>query len=140
MTAAPVFRDGLSPRVVLIEDVEIEREAIASHLTQLGYRVEQARDGLAGMKILTANPPDIVILDMDMPRMGGIEVLRRMRAAPEMRSVYVIVTSGLVGARDRQRAFEEGCNQYIVKPFSLVSLAAAIHTYFWKVGVVVSPL
>ena len=137
MTAAPVFRDGLPPRVVLIEDVHIEREAIASHLTELGYDVEQASDGLAGLKLVAERPPALVILDIDMPKMDGFEVIRRMRSAPATRSVYVIVTSGLVGARDRQRAFEAGCNQYIVKPFGLASLAAAIHAYFWKLGVVV---
>ena len=137
MTAAHVFRDGLPPRIVLIEDAESERESIASYLTQLGYVVAQAGDGAAGVKLLLANPPSLVILDVDMPNMGGIEVLRRMRAAPATRSVYVIVTSGLVGARDRQRAFEAGCNQYIVKPFTLTSLGAAIRAYFWKLGVVI---
>lgn len=122
---------------MIIEDAQHEREQIASYLTLLGYAVEQASDGIDGVKLVTANPPGIVILDIDMPNLGGVEVLRRLRAATATRSVYVIVTSGLVGARDRQRAFEAGCNQYIVKPFGLPNLAAAINAYFWKLGVVV---
>lgn len=133
---AHVFREGLAPRVVVIEDAEVEREGLASYLTELGYRVDTAADGMAGFKLLTPELPHLVILDLDMPKMGGVQVLRRLRANTETKSVYVIVTSGLTGGPERQRAFEAGCNQYIVKPFSLASLGRALHAYFWKLGVV----
>jgi DNA-binding response OmpR family regulator len=109
-----VLKDEL--RLLYVDDDPILREFAQVHLTTETATVETAADGVAGLAALATVRPDVVLLDLDMPRMDGFEVLTHMRADPAHANTPVIVATGRedVGAIDR--AFQLGATSFVVKP------------------------
>jgi DNA-binding response OmpR family regulator len=109
-----VLKDEL--RLLYVDDDPILREFAQVHLTTETATVETAADGVAGLAALASVQPDVVLLDLDMPRMDGFEVLTHMRADPAHANTPVIVATGRedVGAIDR--AFQLGATSFVVKP------------------------
>src|SRR5664279_1425260 len=111
-------------RVLVIEDEESYRLGLASGLGREGFAVEMAPDGAEGLRLFTDHPPDIVLLDMLLPGMHGIEVCRRMRAiAP----VPIVVLSAVDAELDVVLGFELGASGYVTKPYRLRELVARMH-------------
>lgn len=111
-----VLKDDL--RLLYVDDDPILREFAQVHLTSETAHVETAEDGLAGLAAIAASPPDVVLLDLEMPRMDGFEVLSRLRADPLTARMPVIVATGRedVGAIDR--AFQLGATSFVIKPLN----------------------
>ena len=86
-------------RVLVVEDNADVRQVVSIYLKSHGYQVEEARDGAEGLEKALARP-DIVLLDVLLPRLDGIEMLRRLRAAPEGRGVPVVMMSAVLQTRD----------------------------------------
>ena len=103
--------------ILLVED-DADMVALATRwLERAKYQVHHAGDGPAGLKALEADPlPDIVLLDVMLPKMDGFEVLRRMRAAARTKALPVIMVTSFSRDKDAQRGRELGANDYIVKP------------------------
>jgi two-component system response regulator RegX3 len=128
---------GESIRVLVIEDEESYRQGLASGLGREGFAVELAPDGAEGLRLFTDHPPDIVLLDMLLPGMHGIEVCRRMRAiAP----VPIVVLSAVDSELDVVLGFELGAAGYVTKPFRLRELVARMHAILRRVSPRVDPL
>jgi DNA-binding response OmpR family regulator len=121
-----------APTILLVEDIAEAREQASKSLRKLGYAVEEAADGGQAVRRAARRPPDLVVMDLSLPIMDGIEAMRRIRAMARSKRPHVIVMSGRVDARTRQLAFEAGCDQYIVKPCEPEELAAAVRAYFTK--------
>ena len=120
-------------RVILfVEDVLEQREAAIVLLRERGYTVIEATDGGQAVRQTAKQPPDVVVMDVSLPVMDGIEAIRRIRALGGKKRPHVIVMSGQLDARTRQLAFEAGCDQYITKPCGIDSLAASVAAYFVK--------
>lgn len=120
-------------RVVLfVEDVLEQREAAIVLLRERGYVVVEATDGGQAVRHATKQVPDVVVMDVSLPVMDGIEAIRRIRALAGKKRPHVIVMSGQLDARTRQLAFEAGCDQYITKPCGIDALATSIDSYFVK--------
>lgn len=118
--------------ILFVEDVVEERAAAVETLRSHGYVVEEANDGSQAVRIAKKSVPDVVVMDVSLPYMDGIEAIRRIRALAGEKRPHVIVMSGQVDARTRQLAFEAGCDEYIVKPCGLETLSAAVRAYFTK--------
>jgi two-component system OmpR family response regulator len=97
-----------------------------------GYVVEGASDGGQAVRQANKRKYDVVIMDIELPNIDGIEAIKRIRANGAQKRPHVIVLSGLLDARTRQLAFEAGCDQYMIKPVELDDLTAAVRTYFTK--------
>ncbi len=110
-------------RVLVIDDDNNLAHLLAESLEGAGYEVISAANGLEGIKELYASRPDLVILDVMMPRMDGWETLRRVR---EMSDVPVIMLTARDAESDRLRGFELGVDDYVTKPFSLAELNARV--------------
>jgi CheY-like chemotaxis protein len=119
---------------LFVEDVLEQREAAVEALRTQGYEVDEAIDGGQAVRLATKAPPDVVVMDISLPVIDGIEAIRRIRAleASRKKRPHVIVMSGQIDARTRQLAFEAGCDQYIVKPCGVDALSAAVNAYFAK--------
>lgn len=104
-------------RILIVED-DGDMVALATRwLERAKHEVRHATDGPAGLKALEAEPlPDLVLLDVMLPRVDGFEVLRRMRAAPRTKALPVIMVTSFSRDKDAQRGRELGANDYIVKP------------------------
>lgn len=121
-----------APTILLVEDIADAREQASKTLRKHGYVVEEAADGGQAVRRAASRLPDLVVMDLSLPNMDGVEAIRRIRRLAGSKRPHVIVMSGQVDARTRQLAFEAGCDQYIVKPCEPDDLAAAVRAFFMK--------
>ena len=112
-----------APRVLIIEDDPNVSEVVTRYLEREGYRVETAADGAAGLELALASPPDLVVLDLMLPSMGGLDVCRRLR---EVAPVPVIMLTARGEEADRITGLELGADDYVAKPFSPRELTARV--------------
>jgi two-component system alkaline phosphatase synthesis response regulator PhoP len=101
--------------VLLVEDTELIRRIYHDKLTEEGYRVLTAGDGLEALNTLRADKIDLVLLDLVMPRMSGLEALEAMRSDPRMQDIPVIILSNLGQDHDVRMGLEMGAVDYLVK-------------------------
>ena len=112
-----------TPRVLIIEDDPNVAEVVTRYLEREGYVVEAADDGLGGLEQALSDPPDLVVLDLMLPSLSGLEVCRRLRAkAP----IPVIMLTARGEEVDRIAGLELGADDYVAKPFSPRELTARV--------------
>ena len=124
-------------RVLVVEDEESYRQALASGLRREGFEVEIASDGAEGLRLFCERPPDIVLLDMLLPGMHGIEVCRRMRS---MSQVPIVMVSAVDTELDVVLGLELGAAGYVTKPFRLRELIARMQAILRRVSPQSDPL
>ncbi|MHB9755951.1 response regulator transcription factor [Streptomyces sp. BYX5S] len=107
--------DGAAARVLVVDDDPTVAEVVAGYLDRAGYRVDRADDGPAALACATEHRPDLVVLDLMLPGMDGLEVCRRMR---ERGPVPVIMLTARGDEDDRILGLEVGADDYVTKPFS----------------------
>lgn len=109
--------------VVYIED-NPSNFALARRILELSgaYEVLGAKDGLTGLALVHERRPDVVLLDLDLPGISGIEVVQRIRASPEIAKIPVLAVTASVMKRERMQAIDAGCNTFIEKPFDIHQL------------------
>ncbi|HEU5458660.1 MAG TPA: response regulator transcription factor [Terracidiphilus sp.] len=113
-------------RILVVDDEAAIRRAIRPPLVELGFQVVEASRGEEALQILRTNTFDVVLLDINMPGIGGIETLRRIRAfAPRLPILMVTVRDG---EEEKVEALELGADDYVTKPFSIRELIARIRT------------
>ena len=113
-------------RVLIVDDEAAIRRALRPPLAELGFQVTEASRGEEALQLLHAGACDVVLLDINMPGIGGIETLRRIRAfAPRLPVLMVTVREG---EEEKVEALELGADDYITKPFSIRELIARIRT------------
>jgi DNA-binding response OmpR family regulator len=123
MIGAMVDAAVVAARVLIIEDDPNVAEVVTRYLEREGYAVESAADGLAGLELALSDPPDLVVLDLMLPSLTGLEVCRRLRAkAP----VPVIMLTARGDEVDRIAGLELGADDYVSKPFSPRELTARV--------------
>lgn len=110
-------------RILLIEDERALREALADALTMEGFSVAQAETGAAGLAAFRTAPPDLILLDLMLPEMGGIEVCRSIRGSSQ---VPIIMVTAKASEADRISGLDLGADDYVTKPFSSRELIARI--------------
>jgi two-component system chemotaxis sensor kinase CheA len=98
-----------------VDDATIVREVERSILEQAGYEVEIAGDGLEAMALLAKTPCHLVVSDIDMPRMDGLELTARIRATPRLAQLPVILVTSRGDEESRRRGLEAGADGYVVK-------------------------
>jgi DNA-binding response OmpR family regulator len=107
-------------RILLVEDDRCFRETVSRELTAHGYEIQTASDGLSALRLLAESDFSAVILDLGLPRLDGIEVLRHIRSES---AIPVIALTARDALADRVQGFEVGLDDYLVKPCSLAELA-----------------
>lgn len=118
--------------VLLVEDSIPTRKMIADLLTKQGLKVEIAEDGVQALEILPTVSPDIVLLDIIMPKMNGYEVCRQIKSNPKTKHLPVIICSSKGEEFDRYWGLKQGADAYIAKPFREKELIATIKQFIRK--------
>jgi CheY-like chemotaxis protein len=101
--------------ILVVEDTELLRRIYQDKLTSEGYAVHTAQDGLEALQVLRDNKIDLVLLDLIMPRMSGLEALAAIKADPRTKDVPVIIISNLGQDADIQRGLDMGASDYLIK-------------------------
>ena len=115
-------------RVLVVDDNENNREIVSRLLEREGYEVSTAENGALALEQIKSQPPDLVLLDVMMPVMDGIEACKRMKDDPDSRLIPVVIMTALGQVDDRVRAIQAGADDFLTKPVNRGELLARIQT------------
>ncbi|MFZ5559209.1 MAG: response regulator [Patescibacteria group bacterium] len=105
----------MAKKILFVEDEPSLQKAISEVLIQEGYKVLSASDGEEGLKITREEKPDLILLDLILPKKDGFEVLKELKADQELKDIPVIVLTNLEGVGDVEKALSLGAKTYLVK-------------------------
>lgn len=105
-------------KILVVEDERQLLKLVTVHLEKEGYEVLPAIDGEEALKTISQTPPDLVVLDIILPGIGGYEVCSKLRAQESTRTIPIIMFTSRGGDLDRAMGFQCGANDYIVKPYN----------------------
>ena len=114
---APVVEQRPVPLVMVVDDSVTMRKVTGRVLERHNFEVLTAKDGLDALERMADVVPDLMLLDIEMPRMDGYELATAMKADPRLRDVPIMMITSRTGDKHRQRAFEIGVNRYLGKPY-----------------------
>lgn len=108
----------MAKKILIVDDSEVLRKIIVFNLKKLGYEIEEAVDGMLGLEKIRSFVPDVVILDIMMPRLDGFGVLKEKNTDESIQHIPVIVLTAKGGEDDRDTALSMGAKEVMTKPFS----------------------
>ncbi len=120
--------DKLKHTVLVVDDTEAMVDILIEALDE-EYEVSVAKDGVNALKVVKANPPDLILLDVLMPVMNGYEVCSRLKENPETNKIPIIFISGVDEIQSKRAGFELGGEDYITKPFDTAEVKARVKTH-----------
>ena len=109
----------MSGRTILyVEDNEVNRKIVRDLLRRTSYRLIEAHDGEAGMVVAHTERPDLILMDVQLPKVSGIDAMRALRKAPGTAHTPIIAITSFALSGDEQRAKDAGATAYLAKPYS----------------------
>jgi CheY-like chemotaxis protein len=125
VTAYEELEDG-QPLILLVEDNEDSINTVSDYLLAKGYRMAIAWNGEEAIQRVKEEKPDVILMDVQMPVMNGLEAIYHIRADPDLMNIPIIALTALAMPGDRERCLKAGANDYIAKPVSLKGLVKTI--------------
>jgi DNA-binding response OmpR family regulator len=116
-------------RILIVDDDPRLLHVVSMYLGIEGYEVDTAPNGEEGLRLLEQHRPDLVVLDVMMPGIDGLEACRRIKSNPETRTIPVVLFTALSRTDDVENGRAAGANRFINKPFSLIGLGAVIRSF-----------
>ncbi len=117
------------PLILVAEDDEINRELIKDILEESDYRVNEAVNGAEAVKKAVLEVPDLILMDVEMPVMNGLDAIRKLMEIPETHRVPIIVMTGMNETEDRIKAFDCGAMDFVAKPYNAHELLSHVRSY-----------
>ena len=112
--------------ILYVEDNEYNRKIVRQLLARTSYRLSEAVDGEQGVAAALAAPPDLILMDIQLPKMSGLDATRQLRGDPRTAAVPIIVVTSFALSGDDQKAKAAGATAYLAKPYSPRELLAKI--------------
>jgi two-component system cell cycle response regulator DivK len=116
-------------RILVVEDNPDNMTLIVDVLTSLNYEVIQATDGQRGLEMVDQERPDLVLMDLSLPKIDGWTATRKLKAENELKVIPIIALTAHAMVGDRERALEAGCDDYVSKPINIQELAAKLKKF-----------
>lgn len=113
--------------ILVIDDDWMNREMMEAHLDAEGYTVRLASSGKSALEAIAASQPALIILDLRMPEMDGIEVCEQIRASEDSRNTPILMISGMESDADVQRGLAAGADDFLIKPFNTLLMLARVN-------------
>ncbi len=113
-------------RILLVDDNPMTIEVMKQELEFLGYEVMVAQNGLEAVEMASSELPDLIVMDILMPKMDGFHAASQIRENPKTRAIPILAATAKAMSGDREKCLASGCNDYIAKPFTHIELGAAI--------------
>lgn len=117
------------PKILVVEDEEDSRSILRWLLEQEGYEIIEAADGRSAVEIALSQKPDLILMDISLPKIDGLQAIREIRAALPDNPATIIVMSAYDKHETREQSFASGGNDYLPKPLDLEQLEAMIKKY-----------
>ena len=117
-------------RILVIEDNEINMKLVRTLLKIGGYRVLEVRDAETGIEVARRDKPDLILMDIQLPAMDGLEATRLIKRDPEIQHIPVIALTSYAMQGDEKKALEAGCSGYISKPIDTRSFLEILPEFF----------
>ena len=114
--ASAVCARTRQPKILIAEDSADGREMLTMLLSLKGYDVVSAENGIEAVEVALAKRPDLILVDLELPKLNGIDVTRNLRRHANLKDTPIIIVSGHDPVRHRQTALEAGCTDYLLKP------------------------
>jgi two-component system cell cycle response regulator DivK len=115
--------------ILYVEDNELNRKIVRDLLRHTSYRLLEAPDGEAGMTMAREERPDLILMDIQLPKVSGIEATRTLRTEPATADTPIIAITSFALSGDEQRAKDAGASAYLAKPYSPFDLLAMIRKF-----------
>lgn len=122
----------MKKRVLLVEDHPGTIDVVTLELKYLGYEVIVAIDGIKAVEVAASELPDLIIMDVSMPRMNGLEATARIRQNAKTQFIPILAATAKAMPQDKEKCLAAGCDAYIAKPFTHTELGAAIEKLLEK--------
>ena len=119
-------------RILVVEDNRDNMTLIVDILSSMDFDVLQAFDGVEGLDVAEAEKPDLILMDLSLPRMDGWAATTQLKANPALKSIPVIALTAHAMIGDRERALAAGCDDYLTKPINLGELVSKLNEYLNK--------
>lgn len=131
-TPKPGAFAAMQKTVLVVEDNELNMKLFNDLLEAHGYKVVQTRDGLSALDIARKHMPDLILMDIQLPEVSGIEVTKWLKEDDELRAIPVIAVTAFAMKGDEQKIREGGCEAYISKPISVMNFLQTIDSFLKK--------
>lgn len=115
-------------RVLIADDNEQNRELLDAYLADEGYEILMANDGRETMDVVEASQPDLILLDIMMPRMSGYEVCEQVKSSPDTQAIPVLMVTALNEMGDIEKAVNAGCDDFLTKPVNQLELKTRVRS------------
>ena len=116
----------MKKRILLVEDHPATIDVMRQELKFLGYEVTVAKDGIEAVEMATSELPDLIVMDIRLPKMDGLQVTSQIRKNPKTQAIPILAATVKSLPGDREECLASGCDDYIAKPFTHKELGAAI--------------
>ena len=120
--------DISSSRVLIADDIQQNRELLEAYLADEGYEILMASDGQQTMQLVDQHQPDLILLDIMMPRMSGYEVCSQIKGDPARRGILVLMVTALNETGDIEKAVNAGCDDFLTKPVNRLELRTRVRS------------
>ena len=117
------------PKILLVEDNLLNLTVEANLLKSFGYEPKKAKNGFEALEILNKVKIDLILLDMELPKMNGLELLQKIKLNPETRSVKVVAVTGHSDSDSREKFLKAGCHAVVAKPINFGDFGSQVEKF-----------
>ena len=112
----------MSKKILIVDDEETSRRILAIALEGQGHQLLYAKDGQAAVEVAVREKPDLIVMDIDLPKMNGYEAARQIKSTPGLRFVRIAAVTARTGQYSEDMARQNGCDEFITKPYRLAAI------------------
>lgn len=123
------IKEGFPKKILVVDDNQDNRELVVKILKSKGYQMIEAIDGEEALEKAIAEKPDLILMDISIPKLNGYEVTRRLKSRADFKDTPIIALTAHAMKGDREKTIKAGCDGYISKPFNIHELPDQIKTY-----------
>ena len=119
----------MTQRILVVEDTEDNRQIIRDLLTNFGYELIEAADGAEGVAMAQSERPDLILMDIQLPEVSGLEVTKWLKEDPDLKEIPVVAVTAFAMKGDEERIRQGGCEAYLSKPISVAKFIDTIRHF-----------
>jgi two-component system cell cycle response regulator DivK len=116
-------------RVLIVEDNKLDMRLLKDILERSGYETLQAEDGLEALNLAVTSLPDLILMDIQLPEISGLEVTRRLKGDDRSRHIPIVAVTAFAMGWHEQEALDSGCDAYITKPISVLGFLNTVESF-----------